>query len=180
MRASEAVHSWESFGEDAWTAFQARWGSLLHAEFRSSSSRRSNILPPSRRCRVITGLAPLLETNLRAGPCEKRYATDASPSGAGGCVASITREAWPAFYELAEEKGEHVRLDWKGDEPPSSMRDGRAAAAPLASVLVDSREVLGAVSKGRSSSRKIVVVPRKLGFWCFAYDIALELVWVPT
>ena len=31
-----------------------------------------------------------------------------------------------------EEKGEHVRLDWKGEEPPSNMNDGRAAAAPLA------------------------------------------------
>ena len=38
---------------------------------------------------LLTGLAPLLEMNLRAEPCEKLHATDASPSGAGGCVASI-------------------------------------------------------------------------------------------
>ena len=48
--------------------------------------------PPSRRCRVngallgelplVTGLAPLLQTNLRAEPSEQLYATDASPSGA--------------------------------------------------------------------------------------------------
>ena len=56
----------------------------------------------------------------------------ASPSGAGGCVAPVTQEAWLALYELAEEKGEHVRFDWNADEPPLSMRDGRAAAAPLA------------------------------------------------
>ena len=130
-------------------------------------------------------------TNLRAEPWEKLYATDASPSGAGG---------WLALYELAEEKGEHVRLDWKGEEPPSSMHEARAAAAPLALelnwttlfsyrffagkhinlleleslislprritregtrarghvVLVDSRVVLGAVSKGRLSSRKSI------------------------
>ena len=37
-----------------------------------------------------------------------------------------------ALYDLAEEKGEHVRLDWKGEEPQSNMHDVRAAAAPLA------------------------------------------------
>ena len=47
-------------------------------------------------------------------------------------------------------------------------------------VLVDSRVVLGAFSKGRSSSRKFNFLRRKLGFWCLACDIALELVWVPT
>ena len=47
-------------------------------------------------------------------------------------------------------------------------------------VLVDSRVVLGAVSKGRSSSRKINFLLRKLVFWYLAYDLALELVWVPT
>ena len=41
---------------------------------------------------LVTGLAPLLETNLRA---------DASLSGAGGCVTSSTREAWLALYEFA-------------------------------------------------------------------------------
>ena len=81
---------------------------------------------------LVTGLAPLLQTNLRAKPCEKVYATNASPSGAGGCVAPITQEAWLALYDLAEERGEHVRLDWKGEEQASNMHDGRAAAAPLA------------------------------------------------
>ena len=39
------------------------------------------------------------------------------------------------MYDLAEEKGEHVRLDWKDEEPPSHMRDGRAAAAPISMTL---------------------------------------------
>ena len=34
--------------------------------------------------------------------------------------------------------------------------------------------VLGAVSKGRSSSRKNNFLPRELGFWCLAFDVALE------
>ena len=33
---------------------------------------------------------------------------------------------------MAEDKGEHVRLDWKGEEPTSNMHDARAATAPLA------------------------------------------------
>ena len=74
------------------------------------SHTAATTLPASRRCRVngalldelvlVTGLAPLLQTNLQTEPCEKLYATDASPSGVGGCVASITREAWLALHEL--------------------------------------------------------------------------------
>ena len=57
-------------------------------------------------------------------------------------------------------------------------REGTQALGLL--VLVDLRVVWGAVSKGRSSSRKINFLLRKLGFWCLACDIALELVWVQT
>ena len=45
---------------------------------------------------------------------------------------------------------------------------------------MDLRVVFGTVSKGRSSSRKFNFLLRKLGVWCLACDIALELVWVPT
>ena len=103
----------------------------------------------------------------------------------------------------SEEKGEHERVDWTEQRE----HDGRAAAAPLALKLnwatmfsyrffrraaregvqvrrllvrLDSRVVLGTVSKGRSSSRKINFLLRKLGFWCLAYGIALEIVCVPT
>ena len=81
------------------------------------SNTAATSLPPSRRFRLngsllhelllVTRLARLLETNLRAEPCETHYATDASPSGAGGCFASVTREDWLALYDLAEEKREH-------------------------------------------------------------------------
>ena len=101
-------------------------------------------LLPSRRCRLngslldelllVTGLAPELETQNFKGrnPSKHSAATDASPSGAGGCVAPITQVAWLALYDVAQEKGEHVRLEWKGEEPPSNVHDGRASAAPLA------------------------------------------------
>ena len=43
-RASQAVRSRESFGEDAWMASHERSDSLLNAEFRSCSSRCSSLL----------------------------------------------------------------------------------------------------------------------------------------
>ena len=59
-------------------------------------------LPPCRRCRVnghfidelvlVTGLAPL-ETNLRAEPCEKLFATGASPRRVGRGAACDGRAA---------------------------------------------------------------------------------------
>ena len=142
-----------------------------------------------------------METNLRAEPCEKLYATDASPSGAGSCVAPRGLARLVRFR-----RGEHVRLDWQGEEPPSNTcshcttcveaglgldvfvpffsflegkhinlleleslisllkrvtREGVQARRLL--VLVDSRVVFGAVSKVRSSSRKINFLLRKLG-----------------
>ena len=37
------------------------------------------------------------------------------------------------MYALTKENGERVRVDWKGEEPPSNMHVGRPAAAPLGS-----------------------------------------------
>ena len=48
---------------------------------------------------------------------------------------SIAREDWLPLFDLAEEKGEHVRLGGKSEEPASNVHDGRAAAAPLALAL---------------------------------------------
>ena len=138
------------------------------------------------------------------------------------CVQDCISEAL-ALHDLAEETGEHVRLDWKRRTTEQHARrtcsrcttccegevdhdvfvpffegkhinlleleslisfleritsEGIRARRLL--VVVDSRVVLGAVSKGRSSSREINFLLRKLGFWCLAHDIALELVWVPT
>ena len=36
------------------------------------------------------------------------------------------------LLRLGREERKHVRLDWKGEEPPCNMHDVRAAAAPLA------------------------------------------------
>ena len=73
-------------------------------------------LARSRRCRVsgalldqllfVTGLAPLLETNLRAEPCE----TDASQDGAGG-VRRVHHAGGLARLVRFGRKGDYVRLD---------------------------------------------------------------------
>jgi hypothetical protein len=47
-------------------------------------------------------------------------------------------------------------------------------------VVVDSGVVKGAVRKFRSSSRGLNFVLRQLGALCLAYDLYLELLWVPT
>ena len=163
-------------------------------------------LPPSRRCRLkgalfdelllVTGLAPLLETNFRAEPCETLYTTDESPSGTGGCSASITQECnmhdvraavapfalklkWITLFSYRFLAGKHINLLELESLISLLRRITRAGIRkkPLL-VLVESRVVLGAVSTGGSSSRKFNFLLRKL--WCLVHDVALELVWVPT
>ena len=90
-----------------WAFALAFWRDACASLYVAYSAATS--LAPSRRCRVsgalideihlIAGLAPLLETNVRAEPCEKLYATDASPDGAGG-----PRPSPRTVYDLAEEK----------------------------------------------------------------------------
>ena len=55
-----------------------------------------------------------------------------------------------ALYDLAEEQGEHVRLDWKGEEAPSNKHDGRAAAASLALKIKLDHDVLLPILQGRA------------------------------
>ena len=69
--------------------------------------------------------------------CERNHVKDSTlrihfRAALAAASRQLHREAWLALYELAEEKGEHVRLDWRGVEPPCSVHDGRAAGALLA------------------------------------------------
>ena len=45
---------------------------------------------------------------------------------------------------------------------------------------VDSRVVLGCVSKGRSFSRKLNFCLRKLAYECLASSLTVDLLWVPS
>ena len=165
-----------------------------------------------------------MDLHLRASPRFELFATDASPSGAGACVAPVTSSLWRTLYNLAEEHGEHVRLSWGSLAPPFELTPSRCAGAALVtpadwSVLfsyrfrhqdhidvleltaltslikhlgnrgarrqrilccVDSRVVLGAVSKGRSSSRRLNFCLRKLAFECLGASLSVDLLWLPS
>ena len=43
---------------------------------------------------LVCGIAPLLQADLRASPRLELFATDASPAGAGACVAPVTEDLW--------------------------------------------------------------------------------------
>ena len=80
---------------------------------------------------VVAGIAPLLQADLRTQPRYDLFATDASPSGAGACIAKVTPDLWHSLYRIAEERGEHVRLDWGPAPPPPSFVSTHSSAAAL-------------------------------------------------
>ena len=49
------------------------------------------------------------------------YALKAS-SAAGACIAKVTPDLWRTLYRIAEERGEHVRLDWGVSVSSASIR----------------------------------------------------------
>ena len=83
-----------------------------------------------RRCRLkgvlldelplLTGLAPQSETNSRAEPCEALYATDASPSGAGGCSAFCRGKKGSMFVLFGKAKN-HRATCTMGVQPPRRL-----------------------------------------------------------
>ena len=83
---------------------------------------------------LVCGMGPLLQADLRASPRLELFATDASPSGAGACVAPVTSALWRTLYNLAEEQGEHVRLSWGGSSPPVELTPSRCAHVPRSSL----------------------------------------------
>ena len=165
------------------------------------------------------GLAPSVANELTSRSLRKTLRYGRISEWRWRLHCAVTWQVWRVLYDLAEEEGEHVRLNRKREEPPSNMHDGRAAAAPLVlglncatmfsyrffegkhlhlleleSLISLLRRVTreGCRHGGswirawfwepsrKDGSRKINFLLRRLGFWCLAYDIALELVWVPT
>ena len=172
---------------------------------------------------ALVGLMPLMESDLRARPHLRLYASDASESGLGACSAPISESCWQSLFKLAEERGCHVRLDWQSTDV-AKLVDNRSAACGIALqakwgaclqvevtrarhinllelealyrllekiarsgvrrarllVLVDSQVTLGAVTKGRSSSRRVNFWLRRVAGVCLSYGLSVDLVWVPT
>jgi len=72
--------------------------------------------------------------------CSGRYQGSALSSSAyngrffalpGARSAPAPLEAWTWLYDLAEENGERVRLDWKDGGPESKFKDSRSALAAV-------------------------------------------------
>jgi hypothetical protein len=74
-------------------------------------------------------LSPLMEADLRLPLCKLLGAVDASSSGAGAAVASVSSQTAIDLYGMAEDRGAHVRLDWQNLPPPLRLRDHRVAVA---------------------------------------------------
>ena len=70
-----------------------------------------------------------LQADLRASPRLELVATDASSSGAGACVAPVTKDLWRTLCNLAEQQGEHVRLGWGSSPLPLELTPSRCACA---------------------------------------------------
>ena len=51
----------------------------------------------------VAGIA-LLQADLSAQPRHELFATDASPSAAGACIANVTPELWRSLHRISEKK----------------------------------------------------------------------------
>ncbi len=84
-------------------------------------------------CVAVLFLA-LCDVNVRA-PCEDVLrATDATPTGFGGCVAPCPARVMRALFRFGRHRGEHVRLDWADTNAtwmPSWMPKADAATNAL-------------------------------------------------
>ena len=59
---------------------------------------------------------PLVSCNMRAPVSHRVWATDATPTAGWATVAEVPEVIADALFDMAEQKGSHVRLDGT-DEP---------------------------------------------------------------
>ena len=86
------------------------------------------------------------------------------------CVAGVSEEDWYHLFRIAEAKGEYVRMDWNGDEPPSEMLDGRFAGA-LACVRQDWQVVLSFKHTVKPGSRQPHINVLEMRGWQDAHTL---------
>ena len=81
---------------------------------------------------LVAGIGPLLQADLHTQPRYDLFATDASPSGAGACIAKVTPGVWHSLYRIAKERGKQVQLDWGlAAPPPFFISSHSPATAPI-------------------------------------------------
>ncbi|CAE8689793.1 unnamed protein product [Polarella glacialis] len=79
--------------------------------------------------RAVCMLLPFMESDLRRPVGDVLWATDATPTVGGATEVTVDSELCQLLYAYAEQRGEHVRLDWTGNELPSER-----LAAPAAEI----------------------------------------------
>ncbi|CAE8629979.1 unnamed protein product [Polarella glacialis] len=72
-------------------------------------------------------LLPFMESGLRRPVGCTLWATDATPTAAGATQTTVAPELAQVLFACAEQRGEHVRLDWSGLELPSERQSAHAA-----------------------------------------------------
>ena len=96
------------------------------------------------------------------------------------CGLALSAE-WSVTMEAPVKKDKHINLlelEAVHDMIFRLARSGLRRSRVL--MLVDSQVTLGAVSKGRSSSRRVNFWLRKIAGVCLSYGLTVDLVWVPT
>ena len=184
--------------------------SAVYTFVQKSGSRVFSLWPSVRReLQVMCGLAPLLFVSLEAPWFPKLCAVDASTWGCGvvraaapasvmdslanavglppspdrDLVAEHLPEArWATLVSKPWSVAEHINVlearalllavRWVVSHP--------AALGASALFLSDSSVVVGAVSKGRSSSHALLRVLRPLSAWVLAAGVRPSVAWVPT
>ena len=152
-----------------------------------------------RELRVLMGLSPLLFASIGAEWFDRVIATDASEHGQG--VVATKCVADPSEVTTAEDAvsvaedcrwSTIVSAQWQGREHINiyELRALSTAVRWVCSfpsaigrrvlVLNDSQVVVGAVTKGRSSSQPLLRRLRTLSAWVLASGIRLSVRWIPT
>lgn len=146
---------------------------------------------------TMMGLCPLLFTDIGSDWFERVVATDASDTGQG-VVTTVADPSDVTSAEAAVEVAEQndwytiVSSRWRAPEHINVLELRALTTAvrwvcshPSAMghrilILSDSQVVIGAVSKGRSSSPALLRRLRHLTTWVLAAGLRLKLLWIPT
>ena len=146
--------------------------------------------------RTLVAFVPFMFARLSPPHFSRMVATDASNWGQGVVVTDIPPRihlAYPRLFHLQRASWfPIVSSPWNGPEHINLLElralltavrwaaSSPHSAGALLTIFCDSQVVCGALSTGRSSSRKLNNLLRALTSILLAYDMRLHVVWCPT
>jgi hypothetical protein len=190
-------------GRWTWAALACRSAfSVFSAVYRfiqCARSRMFRIWPSvSRELRTMMGLAPLLHSSTKNLWLNRVVAVDASSLGMGVVTTRVTETPVvqsadsAAAFVRARDWSTIVSSPWRKQPEHINVLEMRAlctavrwilslrSGAHRVLVLSDSQVVVGAVSKGRSSSQLLLRRMRHMSALVLASGIRLSLQWIPS